>query len=322
MKTIAGIILSIIALCASAAAAADGYPDKPIRWIVPYAAGGGTDVLARTVANAMQESMGQSIIIDNRPGGSTNIANQLLVHSKADGYTILSAENAALVFNEHLYKKLPFNPERDFSYIGTIGLVPLALVVQRDFPANTMNDFIQYAKRNPGKLSYGSAGSGSPHHIGMERLKQATGIEMEHVPYRGAAPAIQDLIAGRVPVMLLDLASGLPYMRSGQVKVLAVGTAKRASALPDIPTFAEAGFKGMEIFGFQGVVAPANIPPQAATRLSAELRKALGHPSVVAKLAQFGIEPLNMLGDEFKRVSREESGKWGEVIRKAGISLD
>jgi tripartite-type tricarboxylate transporter receptor subunit TctC len=322
MKILTKLFFSIGILCAAGAAVAGEYPERPVRWIVPYSAGGGTDVLARTVANAMQEGLGQSIFIDNRPGGSTNIANQVLVSAKPDGYTVMSAENAALIFNEHLFKKLSFHPESDFSYIGPLGRFALALVVHRDFPAKTMNDLVQYAKSHPGKLNYASAGNGSPHHIGMERIKQATGIQIEHVPYRGSAPAIQDLIAGRVPVMLLDLASGLPYMRSGQIKVLAVGTAQRATALPDVPTFAEAGFKGMEIFGLQGVVAPANITPEVANKLGAELRKAMKQPNVLAKLAELGIEPLNLSGEEFKRLSREEAGRWGQVIRRANISLD
>ena len=316
------IVLSVALAGLCSVSVAQSYPSQPIRWIVPYAAGGGTDVIARTIADAMKAGLGQNIVIDNRPGGATNIANEMLATAKPDGHTVMSAENAALAFNEHLFKKLNFNPEKDFSYIGTFGRFPLVLVVHPDFPVKTMPELVDYAKKNPGKLNYASPGNGSPHHVGMELLKQAAGIEMTHLPYRGAAPAMQDLMAGQVPVMLLDLASGLPIMRSGKVRLLAVGTAQRAKALPDVPTLAEAGIKGVDVFAFQGMVAPAGIPSEAATKLASELRRALQDPNVVRKFEDFGIEPLSISGDAFKRLARSEAARWGEVIRRAKISLD
>ncbi|MGZ5271752.1 MAG: Bug family tripartite tricarboxylate transporter substrate binding protein, partial [Ramlibacter sp.] len=193
-------IASAAALAAASQARAQAaYPTQPIRWVVPYPAGGGTDALARTLAETMRANLGQQIVVDNRPGASTNIGGELVAHAKPDGYTVMSADNAILAFNEYLFTKLPFNPERDFSYIGAIARFPLALVVHPDFQARTLADFIAYAKANPGKLNYASPGNGSPHHLAMELFKNRTGTFITHIPYRGAAPAMQDVMGGQVP---------------------------------------------------------------------------------------------------------------------------
>jgi tripartite-type tricarboxylate transporter receptor subunit TctC len=192
--------------------------------VVPYPAGGGTDVIARALAESMRTGLGQQVIIDNRPGASTNIGADIVARSKPDGYSIMSADNALLAFNEYLFTKLPFNPAKDFSYIGAIGKFPLALVVNPDFPAKDLKEFLAYAKANPGKLNYASPGNGSPHHLAMEMFKNRTGTFITHIPYRGAAPAMADVMGGQVPCMFLDLASGLSIMQSGRVRVLAIGS--------------------------------------------------------------------------------------------------
>ena len=298
------------------------WPDQPLRWVVPYPAGGGTDVLARTVAEAMRQTLGQQIIVDNRPGASTNIGGQAVATAKPDGYTFMSADNAILAYNEHLFTKLPFNPEKDFSYVGGISRFPLALVVHPSFEAKTVKEFLAYARANPGKLNYASPGNGSPHHLAMEMFKNRTKTFLTHIPYRGAAPALQDVMGGQVPCMFLDLAAGLPVITSGKVRALAIGSAKRVAALPDVPTLAEAGVPNTEVFAFQGILAPAGLPAAITARLNGDLNKALLNPAVVKRMADFGMEALPGTPEQFRAMARSESKRWGEIIKAAGVKLD
>ncbi|MEJ8852035.1 tripartite tricarboxylate transporter substrate binding protein [Variovorax rhizosphaerae] len=301
---------------------AQNYPDQVIKWVVPYPAGGGTDVIARTLAEAMRVPLGQSIVIDNRPGASTNIGADIVAKSKADGYTIMSADNAVLAFNEFLFSKLPFNPEKDFSYIGAIGRFPMALVVNPAFPAKDFKEFLAYAKANPGKLNYASPGNGSPHHLAMEMFKNRTGTFITHIPYRGAAPAMADVMGGQVPCMFLDLASGLPIMQSGKVRVLAIGSAQRSKLLPNVPTLAEVGVPNTEVFAFQGVLGPAGLPAPVVTRLNAELNKSFASPAVQKRFEDFGMEPLPGTPAQFQALARAEAKRWGPIIKAQGIKLD
>ncbi|MBU1359470.1 MAG: tripartite tricarboxylate transporter substrate binding protein [Gammaproteobacteria bacterium] len=301
---------------------AQSYPDQVIKWIVPYPAGGGTDVIARTLAEAMRQPLGQSIVIDNRPGASTNIGADLVAKSKADGYTIMSADNAVLAFNEFLFSKLPFNPEKDFSYVGAIGRFPLAIVVNPEFPAKDFKEFLAYAKANPGKLNYASPGNGSPHHLAMEMFKNRTKTFITHIPYRGAAPAMADVMGGQVQCMFLDLASGLPIMQSGKVRVLAIGSAQRSKLLPNVPTLAEVGVPDTEVFAFQGVLGPAGLPPAVVQRLNGELNKSFSNPAVQKRFTDFGMEPLPGTPEQFAALARAESKRWGPIIKAQGIKLD
>ncbi|RKR28265.1 tripartite-type tricarboxylate transporter receptor subunit TctC [Acidovorax sp. 93] len=298
------------------------WPDQPLRWVVPYPAGGGTDVLARTVAEAMRQTLGQQIIVDNRPGASTNIGGQAVATAKPDGYTFMSADNAILAYNEHLFTKLPFNPEKDFTYVGGISRFPLALVVHPSFEAKTVKEFLDYARANPGKLNYASPGNGSPHHLAMEMFKNRTKTFLTHIPYRGAAPALQDVMGGQVPCMFLDLAAGLPVITSGKVRALAIGSAKRVAALPDVPTLAEAGVPNTEVFAFQGILAPAGLPAAITARLNGDLNKALLNPAVVKRMNDFGMEALPGTPEQFRAMARSESKRWGEIIKAAGVKLD
>ena len=261
-----------------ASAQAD-YPNQLIRWVVPYPAGGGTDVLARTVAEAMRQTLGQQIVVDNRPGASTNIGGQAVATAKADGYTIMSADNAILAYNEHLFSKLPFSPQNDFTYVGGISRFPLALVVHPSFEAKTMKEFLAYVRANPGKVNYASPGNGSPHHLAMEMFKNRTKTFLTHIPYRGAAPAMADVMGGQVPCMFLDLASGLSVIQSGKVRALAIGSAKRIATLPDVPTLGEVGVADTEVFAFQGILGPKGLPANVTQRLNADLNKALASPA-------------------------------------------
>ena len=321
-RTLLKTIAAGTATSAAPWAAAQSLPDQPLRWIVPYPAGGGTDVLARTVAEAMRETLGQQVVIDNRPGASTNIGAQIVATAKPDGGTFMSADNAVLAFNEHLFSKLPFNPEKDFTYIGGISRFPLALVVHPGFEAQTLKDFIAYAKAHPGRINYASPGNGSPHHLAMEMFKLRTGTFMTHIPYRGAAPAMQDVMGGQVPCMFLDLAAGLPVIQSGKVRALAIGSAQRATQLPNVPTLAEGGVKNSEVFAFQGILAPAGLPSATTGRLNAELNKALDSEAVKKRMADFSMEALPGTPDQFRAFARAESKRWGEIIRTVGIKLD
>ena len=304
------------------AAAQSAWPDQPLRWVVPYPAGGGTDVLARTVAEAMRQTLGQQIVVDNRPGASTNVGGQMVATAKPDGYTFMSADNAILAYNEHLFTKLPFNPEKDFTYVGGISRFPLALVVNPALEAKTVKEFLAYARANPGKLNYASPGNGSPHHLAMEMFKNRTKTFLTHIPYRGAAPALQDVMGGQVPCMFLDLAAGLPVITSGKVRALAIGSAKRVAALPDVPTLAEAGVPNTEVFAFQGILAPAGLPAAITARLNGDLNKALLNPAVVKRMNDFGMEALPGTPEQFRAMARAESKRWGEIITSAHIKLD
>ncbi len=304
------------------ARAQSDYPAPPIRWVVPYPPGGGTDVLARTVAEALRTPLGQQIVVDNRPGASTNIGAQIVATARPDGYTLMSADNALLAFNEHLFSKLPFSPEKDFTYIGGLSRFPLALVVHPGFEARTFQEFIAYARANPGKLNYASPGNGSPHHLAMEMFKNRTKTFLTHIPYRGAAPALQDVMGGQVPCMFLDLAAGLPVIQSGKVRALAIGSGRRAARLPQVPTLAEVGVPDAEVYAFQGVLGPAGLPPAIVGRLNGEINKALATPTVVQRMQDFGMEALPGTPEQFRAMARGEAKRWGPIIQAAGVKLD
>ena len=303
-------------------AQAQNWPEQPIRWVVPYPPGGGTDVLARTVAEAMRPSLGQSIVIENKPGASTNIGAQQVATARADGYTLMSADNAVLAYNEHLFSKLPFSPEKDFTYVGGISRFPLALVVHPDFQAKTLREFLAYVRAHPGKVNYASPGNGSPHHLAMEMFKARTRTFLTHIPYRGAAPAVADVMGGQVPCMFIDLAAGLPIIQSGKLRALAIGSAQRIASLPQLPTLAEAGVANTEVFAFQGILAPKNLPAPIVQRLNSELNKALASPAVAKRMQDFGMEALPGTPEQFRAMARAEAKRWGEIIRQAGIRLD
>jgi tripartite-type tricarboxylate transporter receptor subunit TctC len=268
-RTLLATLASGAAVAASPFAHAQEYPAQLIKWVVPYPAGGGTDVIARVLAESMRQTLGQQIVVDNRPGASTNIGADLVAKSKPDGYTVLSADNAVLAFNEHLFSKLPFNPEKDFTYIGAIGKFPLALVVHPDFPAKTFKEFLAYVKANPGKVNYASPGNGSPHHLAMEMFKVRTGTFITHIPYRGAAPAMADVMGGQVPCMFLDLASGLSIMQSQQGARAGhrLGRAQQAAAqCADAGRSGRAQHRGVRVPGHPGPGRPVRRGGEQAQR--------------------------------------------------------
>jgi tripartite-type tricarboxylate transporter receptor subunit TctC len=301
---------------------AQTYPAKSIRWVVPYPAGGGSDFLARTIGQQLSTQVGQTVLVDNKPGGNTAIAAVDVARSPADGYTILSADNGTMVFNPALYSKLTYNPESDLVPVTLMGRFPMILVVGPGSDAKDARDFIAKAKARPGSVNYGSAGAGSPHHLAMELLKVHAGLHMVHIPYRGAAPALADLAGGQVPAMMVDLAAGAGFIKGGKIRALAVANPTRLPQLPDVPTFAELGFKNVEAAAQVGIVAPARTPADVVNALQKQVAAAINTPAVRQKLVDFGIEPVASTPQEYADLNRSEVARWHKLIRDQKISLD
>jgi tripartite-type tricarboxylate transporter receptor subunit TctC len=297
------------------------FPEQPVRWIVPYPAGGGSDAIARVLADEMRQTLGQPVIVENRPRAATHIAVAALLRSKADGYTVMQAE-AALIYNEHLFKKLPFDPDADFSYIGAIGRAPLVLVVDPSIAVRTVGELLDYAKANPASAHYAAPGIGTPHHLAMELVKVRSGLAMTLVPYQGGAPALQAVMSGQVMATMLDLGSGGSAIRAGKVRALAVAWQERVPALPEVPTFTELGLKEVNAYAFPGLVGPAGMHDDVVKLVNAALNHALQQPKVAAKLAEMGLQPLPVAPAEFRTLVRRESARWGPVIRTLDLRLD
>lgn len=315
-------LLALAALSrAATAATAQSWPTQPVRWIVPYPAGGGADVVARTVASGIEKPLGQTIVVENRPGAATIIGATAISQAEPSGYVIGTADSGTLAYNPTLYAKLAYDPSK-FTYIGGIAKFPLLLAVNVNSPYKTVDDVIQAAKKEPGKLTAASAGAGSPHHLALELFKQRTGANLLHVPYKGAAPAIQDLLGGQVDVMFIDLAAGLPNVKAGKLRVLAAATPERVAVLPDTPTMAEQGVSDFTAYAWQGLVAPGGLPEPVVKKLSAELDAALKSPAVSQKMLDMGVIPMPLSAQEFKAYADKERTAWAEVIKKANIKLE
>ena len=313
---------STLVLWTGAAAAADAYPSKPVRWIVPYAVGGGSDFLARTIGAQLSEIIKQPVVVDNKPGGNTAIGAVETARAAPDGYTVLSADNGTLVFNPALYKNLSYNPTRDLAPVTLMGKFPMILIVGPNTEFKDAKDFIAKAKAQPGKISYGSAGAGSPHHLAMEMLKSRTGVHMVHIPYRGAAPALADLAGGQIPVMMVDMAAGAAFIKSGKIRPLAVANDKRLPQLPDVPTFAELGMKGVEAAALVGLVAPAALPADVKATLQKQVAAAIEQPAVKQKLIEFGVEPVGSSSQAYADLLKAENARWHKLIKDLKITLD
>jgi tripartite-type tricarboxylate transporter receptor subunit TctC len=301
--------------------------DKPVTIIVPYAPAGTTDMLGRLLAQQMEPLIGRQMIVDNKPGAGSGIGAAYVAHAAPDGNTLLVATSTTLAINPWLYKKLAYDPAKDFAPIGMIGAVPLLVVVNASSPVKTIADLVALSKSKPEGLSYGSAGNGSPHHLGMEMFKAATGAKLTHVPYKGSSPAITDLLGGQIQAMFSDIPPALQHVRSGRLRAIAVTSAKRQSALPDVPTIAESGVpgtKGFEAVAWQSLVAPAGTPKEIVNRYAGALAKVMAQPAVRSKLEQDGFEPVarSMSPDQLAPYIRSESERWGKVIKASGASID
>jgi tripartite-type tricarboxylate transporter receptor subunit TctC len=298
-------------------ARAQSYPTKPVRIVVGFAAGGVTDIVARLVGQWLSERLGQQFIIDNRPGAGSNIATESVVRSAPDGYTLLLVGPAAAI-NATLYQKLSFNFIRDVAPIATVYNAPLIMEVNPSLPFKTVPDFIAYAKANPGKINFASAGSGTSSHVTGELFKRMAGVDMQHVPYRGAAPALTDLLGGQVQAMFDNVSSSIEHIRAGRLRALAVTTATRWDGLPNVPTVAES-VPGFEAGGWQGIVAPRNTPVEIVDRLNSEINAGLADPTMRARIAELGSTVFATSPVEFARFIADETEKWGKVIRAANI---
>ena len=314
-------------LCALGAIAAPAwaqpaYPSKPISWVVGFPPGGGADGVTRLVSAKVSQNIGQPIVVENRPGASSIIAAHYVAQQPADGYTLFSAEQGALVFNAALYSKLPYDPQRDFIPVCDMIRAPLVLVVNPSFPATDLKSFIAEVKRQPGKLNFGSPGRGLAHHLAMEALKRRLQLDIVDVQYKGIAPVVQDTIAGQVPIAVIDTVVLLPHLRSGKLRAIAAFANKRLSVLPEVPALGEIGYSGLDIAPIVGVVAPRQTPKEIIGRLNSEIVRAVRDPEVSAKLTGLGLEIIADSPEQFAAFLRSEAERWLPLIRSLNIKLD
>ena len=302
---------------------AQAYPAKPIRLIVPYPAGGATDFFARLVFPKLGDALGQPVVVENRPGAGTAIGASEVARSAPDGYTLLLGDAGTYAFNPTLYKKLPYDPAKDFAPVSLTGRFALILAVNSStLNVRSVNEFVQAAKRAPGKIDYGAPGPGSPIHLAMELFKQRAGITMTPIPYKGGADALSDLIGGRIGALFPDIATGLPQIRAGKITALAVASEKRVAALPDLPTVGESGYRGFEAWAWQGFVAPARTPHDVVMKLNAAFARVMADPAIKQRLSESGFEPQTSTPEEFATYMKSEIAKWAKVIHDSNISLD
>ena len=311
-----------LAACGATGAHAQSapYPNHPVKIVVPLAPGGGVDLFGRLLATQLGNQMGQSFFVENKAGGGTNIGAAAVAKSAPDGYTLLLSSSTTYALNASLYKQLSYDPAKDFAPIALGASYALMLVANAAVPVSTVKDVVALSKTQP--LDYASPGAGSPHQLAMELFKIRTGISANHIPYKGAGPAVQDVIGGRVPLMFLDYATGAPFIKSGHLKAIAVASQTRLPMQPAVPTIAESGYTGFETSAWLGLVAPTGTPDPIVRRLNAEVTKMLASEDFRKKLFDLGITPLASTPESFAAFARSETIKWGEVIRHANITVD
>jgi tripartite-type tricarboxylate transporter receptor subunit TctC len=300
--------------------AQDAYPSRPVKIIVTLAPGGGVDLFGRLLGTQLTNQMGQTFFVENKAGAGTNIGASFVAKAAPDGYTLLLSSSTTYALNASLYKNLNYDPAKDFAPIALGGRFALVLVANSQVPVTTVKDVIALAKSK--SLDYASPGNGSPHQLAMELFKIRTGIEAAHIPFKGAGPAVQEVIAGRIPFMFLDYATAAPFLKSGHLKVIATAGDQRLPMLPAVPTIAESGFAGFETSAWLGLAAPAGTPDPIVRRLNAEVSKMLANPDFRRKLIDLGITPFESTPESFTAFARSETVKWSEVIRRANITVD
>ncbi len=315
-------IAAASALAFSSAAIADAYPTKPIRLIIPFAVGGSTDNLGRVLAARLSEKLGQQVVADNRPGAGGNIGTDLVAKAPADGYTLLFATEGTLGINPSLYKKLPFDPEKDFTPIAQFASVPNILVVNPKVLAKTVQELAAYAKSKPASLNMGSAGNGTTNHLSGELFQSMTGTSFTHVPYKGSGPAMADLLADQIQLMFDNLPGSLPHVKAGSLRALAVTSAKRSPLLPDVPTMAEAGVPGYDVEVWFGVAAPKGLPAQTLATLSKAITEISQEPATIEKILNIGATPLTSTPAEFGSRIQEARLKWAPIVAHSGAKID
>jgi tripartite-type tricarboxylate transporter receptor subunit TctC len=304
------------------AAAAQSYPTKPIRLVVPFAPGGSSSIVARLFAAEMEKTLGQQIVIENKGGGGGNLAMQEVARADPDGYTLIIGHIGSLAVNPYMYANLPYDVDRDFTAVSLFAKVPAIFVVHVDVPAKDLREFVALAKAKPGQLYYGSAGNGSAGHLAMEYLKQTAGIDLQHVPYKGTGPNVIDLVAGRTQAASAGTPPLMPHVKSGRLRVIAVGGAKRLHSIPEVATVAEQGYPGFETSQWYGLNAPAKTPPAIVAQLAEAAHKAARTPLVAERLAPDDSEPVGSTPQEYAAFIKKEQERWSKVVRAAHIKAD
>lgn len=315
------LIALILAGC-SATAAAQTWPARPVRMIVPYTAGGATDLLARAVGERLGSAIGQSVVIDNRPGANTIIGYQLQANAAPDGYTLIMGGFNALVMNPLLYKTLPYNVERDLAHIGLVGITPLVVVAHPSLQLRNLKDLVGYAQSQPGKLNFASSGNGNLTHIAGELFMTVAGIQMQHVPYKGGSASMTDQLSGVIQLKFDTPITALPYIRDGRLRALAVTSRKRMSALPDVPTVAEQGYRDYEAATWFSIATRKGTPQPVINRLSSELSRIVQQPEMRSRFGAFAIELAGGTPNELEQLVKRDSARWAAVIRKTGVTLE
>ena len=316
------LLLPAIAFCVSAFAHAQSYPNKPIRLVVPFAPGGSSTIVARSLAAEMEKGLGQPIVIENKGGGGGNLAMHDVARSDPDGYTIIIGHVGSLAMTPYITPNLGYDVNRDFAPISLLAKVPNIFVVHADVPANNLREFVALAKQKPGELYYGSAGNGSAGHLAMEYLKLVSGMDLQHVPYKGTGPNLVDLVAGRTHATSAGTPPLMPHVKAGKLRVVAVGTPQRLPTLPEVGTVAEQGYPGFEASQWYGLNAPAKTPPAIVKRLAEEAAKAAKSPSVVERFKADDAEAIGSTPEQYGAFIAKEQARWKEVIQKAGVKAD
>jgi tripartite-type tricarboxylate transporter receptor subunit TctC len=315
-------VLAIAALTPARAQTPEGrWPSRPVRFVVPFPPGGGNDILARMLGPKLSEAIGQPVVIDNRPGAGGNLGTDQAARAAADGYTIVIASNQVTI-NPGLGQKLPFDIERDFAPIALVASVPMLLVVHPSVPAKSTAEFLALAKSQPGKLNYGTPGSGTPQHLAFELFDKLAGTQVTHVPYKGTGPAIADLLGGQIQTAFATLASVAPHVQAGKLRALAVATGRRSPLLPDVPTVAESGVPGYDVPLWYSILAPAATPREITARIAAELRRATESPDVRERMVSQGFEPSFLGPDELQGLIQRDVARWQRIGRETGIRIE
>jgi tripartite-type tricarboxylate transporter receptor subunit TctC len=314
--------LAAALVCATAAHAQDRWPSKPIRYIVPFAAGGTTDVLGRMVTVKLGEALGTTFVVENRPGAGGNVGSEALARAAPDGYTVGGGTVSSHAINATLYPKMPYDNLKDFAPVALLVTVPNVLVVNPAVPAANVAELVKWGKANPGKLTCASAGNGTSQHMSCELFKTMTGLDITHVPYKGSAPGIASVVAGETTMMFDNATIAVPQMKGGKVRAIGVTTARRSPSLPDVPSLAEQGLAGYDVSSWQAVFAPAGTPKAIVDRLNAEIRKVLASPDIREKLLAVASDPADLSPEQFAEFVRVETEKWAKVVKASGAKVD